>query len=577
MPGAGGRAGRALVLAAMVVLATGCASGLRKFPLREPTWVDVDQRPFRGEPEEFFSPFGWDGADQTVFRPITRFFAVDPAGEAVNVNALDEVADSSWFRNRIGRFAMTPEQVARGSCRGSSLDPSTAWTVTGAKPNGANPGFLIKAEDGRRYLLKFDGVVQGPRATAADVVGSRLYHAAGFYVPCNEIVLFDRSILSIDPEAKSEDATGEKIPLTEAELDRVFEKGLKLPDGRYRANASRFIDGKPIGPWTYDGRRSDDPNDVIHHEDRRELRGSRVLAAWTNHFDAREQNTLGAWIEVPGGGYVRHYVIDFGDCFGSIWEPPMLGRRIGLSNYFDVNDLGYDLITFGFVTRPWDTARFGPSGPVFAYYDVHGFDPDHYQTGYPNPAFGRASERDLAWMARIVAHLTDAHIEAAVGTARFGDPALDRELLRILIGRRDAILRRYLGRLSPLTDPRVEAPRPKAGASGSEARLCLADLAVRTRMVVPSVRVYGTRAWLGDSLEPAVTRAEWDGPDRVCVPLPAVPGGSRADPRYLIVDVAAGVAGVDLQPPTRVHLYHLGGADYRVVGLERPYDSNPPG
>jgi hypothetical protein len=31
-------------------------------------------------------------------RPISDFWAVDPAGESINVNSLDEVPDSSWFQ-----------------------------------------------------------------------------------------------------------------------------------------------------------------------------------------------------------------------------------------------------------------------------------------------------------------------------------------------------------------------------------------------------------------------------------------------------------------------------------------------
>jgi hypothetical protein len=559
-------------MAAVVLLAfsTACGAGLRKYPLQQPVWLDPDQRSFRNQPEEYFSPFAWDAANQTIFRPISRFLAVDPARESVNVNALDEVPDSSWFRNRLSRYPMLPAQVANGPCRGPSLDPKGPWTVVGAKPNGANPGFLIKAADGRRYLVKFDGVVQGPRATAADVVGSRIYHAAGYYVPCNEIVFFQRSILSIDPGAQGEDEDGNEVPLNEGHLDRVFEKALRLPDGRYRANSSLFVEGKPIGPWTYEGCRSDDPNDVVNHEDRRELRGARVLAAWLNHFDSREQNTMAAWMETPDGGYVRHYVIDFGDCLGSIWEPPMLGRRIGQANYLDFSELAYDFVTFGFVARPWDEARFGPSGPTFGYFDVDSFVPEAYQPGYPNPAFERASERDHAWMARIVARFRDEHVRAIVRTAKLGDPALERELVRLLLGRRDKILRRYLTQLSPLSDPSLE--RTERGS-----RLCLRDLGTRTGVVLPSARGYRARAWLGDQLRPTLPLVRGARGHRACVDLPATLGASRTRPEYLIVDVRAGIRGAEYQPPTRVHLYQVGDAEYRIVGLERPYDDAPPG
>lgn len=555
-------------LVGLAILA-GCSSGLRKFPNRPAMWVDQDKRPFTAEPEEYFSSFLWDGADNMVFRPFAKFWKVDPGGEAINVNAMDEVADSAWFTNRIGRHGMTLEQVATGPCDGPALDVNGPWTVVGAKPNGANPGFPIKDALGRRFMVKFDGIVQGPRATAADTIGSKIYHAAGYSAPCNQIVLFDRSILTISPKATAKNASGEKVPVTEEDLDTVFSKSVRLPDGRYRASASLFLKGKPLGPFRYEETRDDDPNDVVAHEDRRDLRGSKVLAAWVNHFDSREQNSLDMWIETSkGAGYIQHSLIDWGDCFGSIWEPPMMGRRIGYSNYMAPDHIAADWLTLGLVKRPWDDNRFGASKNVFGYFKVEGFEPADYRPGYPNPAMSRMTERDGAWMARIIARITPAHVRVLVDKGKIQSPFLKSELLRILLGRRKKILARYLSRVSPLTDPKIMV------TGGGQAELCMEDLAVTAGVIDARFRRHSARAWVGDELNP-VPVANVRAPGPVCVQLPAAAGASEAAPQYVIVDVTA-ATGSESNVPARVHMYHLGGTDYRVVGLQRPYDDTPP-
>jgi hypothetical protein len=560
----------AMVLAGGVTALTGCSTGLRPFPLKDPVWKDQDARPFDEEPEEYFSSFLWDGADQMVFRPITRFWAVDPSGEAKNVNALDEVPDSSWFINRIGQRPMTPEELANGPCRTPPLDPKGPWTATAAKPNGANPGFIIKGNDGRGYLLKFDGTTQGVRPTSADVIVSKLYYAAGFNPPCNRVVFFDRDIIEIDPEAKSEDEDGNKVPMTQADLDKVFAKAVQLPDGRYRGSSSLFLSGKPLGPFRYEDTRDDDPNDVVPHQDRRELRGHFLLAAWTGHTDSREQNTLDMWVETSESrGFVRHHIIDFGDCLGSSWEPPMMGRRIQHSSYFDGPEIFQDWITLGLIQRPWDRLRFGPSGKVFAYFDIEELDPENWEPGYPNPAMLARSERDVAWMARIMAHLTEDHLKAAISTAKMKDEFLEAELLRLLEGRRHKLLARYLTKLSPLSKPRLTA-----GKGATE--LCLEDLAVTGQLFRQEQRRYSSRAWMTKRLretktgEPHVAEN-----NEVCVALPRSGKASPQTPSYLIVDVMA-QTGSSSPAPSRVHLYDLGG-EYKVVGLERPDDTEPPG
>jgi len=553
----------------LAMLLAGCAPRVATYPLRAPLTVDPDRRAFARPPEENFSALYWDGADQMFFRPLARFWAVDPGGEAVNVNALDEVPDSSWWTNRIGEGSVTPARAKQGPCAGvPPLDEDTGpWEVFKAKPNGATPGFFISAPDGRKYLFKTDGSLQPPRPTAADAIGSRLYWLVGYNAPCNRVVFVQRSIFTMKKGAKSEDAWGAKVPMDERDIDGVLGKGMRTADGRYRGSVSLLLDGEVLGPFRYEGTRGDDPNDVVPHEDRRELRASQVIAGLLNHTDAREQNTLDTWVRSgPAGGYVRHYMLDFSDCLGTVWDPPALGRRMGHSSYFDLPDVTVDLLALGLVARPWDGKRFGPSKAVFGYYDIEHYDPNAWQPGYDNPAMLRRTERDAAWMARIISRIGTAHLTAIVDEARFGDAFLEREALRLLLGRQKKLLARFLSRLSPLTRPSVRI------RSERDASLCLEDAAVLAGVVGGRSRRYAARAW-----DPAEPRAQMLAIDSVagsvCAKLPSLSGASTAHPRYLIVDVVAKGDSKPL-PPARVHLYAFGDADYRIVGLARP-DEDP--
>src|SRR5439155_15338490 len=51
---------------------------------------------------------------------------------AKNVNTVDEVPDSSWFTNRVGRRTLTPEDIAAGP--NTTAGPASGpWTVTASK------------------------------------------------------------------------------------------------------------------------------------------------------------------------------------------------------------------------------------------------------------------------------------------------------------------------------------------------------------------------------------------------------------------------------------------------------------
>ncbi len=458
--------------------------------------------------------------------------------------------------------------------RTAALSPSAT-----AKPNGANPGFIIEAPTGTRYLLKFDSLDEPERATTADVLGSILYWAAGFHTPCNRIIYFEPSILSIREGATAE-IGGEDVPMTMEMLLPALERAPRDAAGRLRASASRFLPGRPIGPWRYEGTRDDDPNDVVDHQERRELRGAFVLAGWLNHFDSREQNTLAIWRSEEGSGdrgYVEHYYIDWGDCLGSQWSINGISRRLGYSSYFDFRHFLEDFVTLGTIPRRWHHAEVGHD--IWGYFRGDDFVPDRYRPGYPNPAFNRATERDNAWMTRIVARMRPELIDAALDATRMQNTDARAALREILLARRDLILNRWLTRLSPLAHPTLS----RSAAGG--ARLCATDLAVASCIVAFDARPYWTRAYVHDAAggdvelldRPSMVR---HAPDQVCATLPSV-RASAEEPAYLIVDIAAADRDEsgrpeDDAPPLRVHLYQLDAETYRIVGVERPDHTRAP-
>lgn len=571
----------AVALIALSAL-SGCGQGVRRFALADPLWEDPDRNHVPWTPGKYFSGLLADGADKGIFRPLARVFWFPLPGEAWNVNALDELPNSSWFVNRIGLHDLSPDEAALGACAGEP-EPAPApgsWLVTAAKPDGANPGFFIKAASGT-YLLKVDGPVQPQRATAADVIGSRLYWAAGYHAPCNQIVYFERSALRIDPSAETETATGEKRPISEADVDAVLSKAFRLKDGSMRCSLSRFLPGKPLGPFRYEGTRPDDPNDVIPHQERRELRGSRILAAWINHHDAREQNSLDVWMNQTRPHHIRHYMIDFGDCFGGRWDYDPVSRRIGHSYLLDWKDLALDLLTLGLLPRPWYRAKINEEAEIFGYFGPEDFVASRWKPDYPNPAFERMTFRDALWMVRIISRFSDAHVRAIVAQGRLTDPRAERYLVKTLIARRDQLLREYLTRYAPLDRFRLVRRTP----GKSTQSLCFEDLALQRGLVNPRHVLYKLRFQGGQRLERELGWLQFppdpDHPARSCVVMPIgdkrpadlVPAqapGSHPG-RYGVLQIY--IHQKPAVPPTSglaLHFYDLGRErGYRLVGIER--------
>ena len=471
---------------------------------------DKDPNHVSCAPEPYVSPLAWDAADNTFFRPLAKIWAVDPPKEARNVNALDEVPDSAWFTNRLGKKHPTAEELTRGACKPEDmLDPDAAkegdYVIDQGKPNGASPGFRVKVGGKKKYMFKTDFAKEPERPSAAAAIGTAAYYAVGFNTSCEQVIYAPASVFELMPNLKVTANDGVTRPFDRAALEKVYEQAVKKGD-QYRFQASAWLSGYLLGPFKYEGTRSDDPNDVIPHEDRRDLRGGRLLAAWLHHFDAREQNSMDAWVAVDkdnpesSPGWVKHYYLDTSDCLGSVWDWDGISRRMGDSYLVDWQDIGVDFITFGALERPWERKRMEPGMEMFGYFNARDFDPERWRNEYPNPAFSRATERDNAWMARILSRFDRADIQTLVKIGKFSRPDAEEYLVEVLEQRLRKILQRYLTVLSPIADIHVEGDH----------RICGVDLA-RRRAVQPAERYAYRAGGLAVDVQPE---------GRLCVTVP---------------------------------------------------------
>ncbi len=433
---------RASALAAAGLLLAACAWGAR------PVAAQDTAAPTSPKPTEI--SYYYDIFDHSLVRPITR--ALDPAlgirklthhpREAINVDENDQVRlPSTWWQPRLGYRAVTVEQMLEGPGPGTGPAPGK-WTVTSAKTQGITPGFFMKDSRGDRFLVKFDPPSQPEMASAADVISSHLYWAAGYNVPDNAIATFRREDLEFAPDAIFTDRLGHKRPMSQQYMDQVFEHAARNRDGSFRVMASRLFKGKHLGPFEYRGRRKDDPEDLIPHQHRRELRGLWTLAAWTGHADVRGPNSLDFWVTEGGRSFVRHHLIDFGSCLGSA-AVQARSPQSGNEYMVDYGVMARSLLTLGLRRAAWETTV-DPQLPSVGFIEAEAFDPGHWKPDYPNPAFDERTERDARWGARIVAGFTDAHIRAAVECGKYSDPRATEYLTRVLIARRDKIVRRWL-------------------------------------------------------------------------------------------------------------------------------------
>ena len=406
-----------------------------------------------------------------------------PETESLGVNTLGEVPDSSWLTNR-DISSLNIEALKKGGREHGA--PQPPYTVVAAKTEGVSTGFRIRDARGLLYFVKADPPDNPEMATSADVMGALFLYAAGYNVPENYILVGRREDFRLAKDAKIRRTYGKDRRLSETEMRQIFDRIPREPDGSIRLMASLSLPPRIVGPFRYSGVRSDDPNDLVPHQQRRDLRGLAVLFAWLNHTDAKGENSMDT-VEGEGeNARFVHHLLDFGDSFGSdsdIAKDPRHGNE-----YIVLPVTWSRMYTFGLSAPDWETVHYPKEMKAAGNFTAASFDPLEWKANYPNPAFLQMTPLDAYWGAKRLMAFRNEQIRAIVEEGRFQDPKVVDYITKVLESRRDAIGRAWFQQVLPLEGFRI-----------ADDRLAFDDLAVQYGFGSPGQYQFNWFVWHNDA------------------------------------------------------------------------------
>ena len=170
------------------------SAGPRFYP-DDPLWQDDDRALDASKAVAIEDTNGYDFVVNTFTSPGERRDV-----RALNVNTIDEVPDSSWFTNRIGRTSTSIDAVVRGPDRLERISPEN-WVVSAGKSTGVQPGFRVTDATGQLYQIEVDPPSNPELASAAEVIGTAFYYAMGYHTVEVYLADIDRAALKISPRA----------------------------------------------------------------------------------------------------------------------------------------------------------------------------------------------------------------------------------------------------------------------------------------------------------------------------------------------------------------------------------------
>ena len=405
----------------------------QRFLPDDPLWEDPDRL-------DMPVPVASSSSDYMRFLVNTFQGPGQSQSPAANVNTLGEVPNSSWYTNRHYHAPMTLPELRRGNTQETpegtppGLSAET-WRVVAVTTERAARSMRIEADvNGTtfRYRMRLDPKGHRALGTGASVVANRAYHALGYNVPALHVV-------HVDPDRLQ---AGEGV--SKADVTALLEDAAAGEEGRYRATVKRIPEAvvKRIGTFKFHGTRPDDGNDIFPHEQRRELRGLRVAAAWLNHTGIRSTRTLDVAVEHEGRTFVRHYLYRTYESLGAATDGPK-ESWMGHEHLVEFNPVLSRIGTLGLSGGDWIQAEY-PSVDAVGPFGASHFRPRQWRAEHPNSAFARCDSADAFWMARQIAHFTRAEIRALADAAEYPTRQSRDYVATVLTARRDSIAQSYL-------------------------------------------------------------------------------------------------------------------------------------
>lgn len=373
---------------------------------------------------------------------------------AANINIFDEVPDSNFFTNRHARVRLSETELEKGYHENEGTELGQPLTVIAAEQKGVNYGFIVEDAKKDRHLLKFDSQGHLEMNTGAEVIASRFYHALGYNVPQYVILFFKSDQIKASETAITYNNTGFVKKLDQKILEEYLLTIPQTAEGVYRASASKLLKGQAAGDVSFWSRKKKDPQDIVNHRDRREIRALGIFSAWLNNDDVRESSTLYMKVDENGQVVFTPYLFGFMNALGSSAEgakPPMLGHEY----LVDYGEAFKSFLALGFREKPWQK-RWREAGekvnplPAVGYFSSEHFDPSKHKTFLPYEAFRLVTRADGFWAAKNIMAFSDEDIRAMVKAGQYSDPATADYIAKTLIERRQKIAQYWFAQANPL-------------------------------------------------------------------------------------------------------------------------------